>query len=329
MLDPATLPSGVGTMDEKAEKQAWRQSLAKLGQEKGFYRELGDNHTALFAKSGDTLVVTFDNLDHVFSNDDDRLPWGFNFIQSRGWSILGMMAHGWTWYREDAVLDFFDELRDSGFFAQFKRVIFYGASMGGYAAGAFSAAAPGAQVIMISPQATLDPGTAGWETRYKKARKRDFLGRYGSAPESVASASKIYLIYDPLAPLDRQHADLFTDPRIIRLQCRLMGHRIASAMQGMGILKQVVEQSIEGTLTEPQFYSMIRARREYHRYMKELLVQLQEKKRHYLVALLCAHYLSTRQGPKFRRAMKDAAKALEAEGKPVPAFTRRKSEETA
>lgn len=313
-------------MDEVEEKQAWRQSLAQLGHEKGFYRELGGKHSALFAKSGDTLVVTFDNLDHVFSHGSDRLPWGFKFIQSRGWSILGMMAHGWTWYRDDAVLDFFDELRDSGFFTQFKRVIFYGASMGGYAAGAFSAAVPGAQVIMISPQATLDPEFAGWETRYKKARQRDFRGRYGSAPESVRSASKVYLIYDPLAPLDRQHADLFTDPRIIRLECRLMGHRIASAMQGMGILKQVVEQSIEGTLTKTQFYKMLRNRREYHRYLKELLAQLQQRNRHYLVAVLCAHHLSTRGGPKFRRGMKDAVKALQAEGKPVPAFTRPKTE---
>jgi len=307
-------------MDEKTEKQAWRHSLAQIGLEKGFYRELGASHTALFARAGDTLVVTFDNLDHVFSHDEDRLPWGFKFIQSRGWSNLGVMAHGWTWYRENEVLDFFDDLRDSGFFSQFKRVIFYGASMGGYAAGAFSAAAPGAQVIMISPQATLDPGTAGWETRYKKGRKRDFQGRYGSAPDQMASASKIYLIYDPLAPLDRRHADLFTDPRIIRLKCRRMGHRIASAMQGMGILKQVVEQSIEGTLTEPRFYAMIRKRREYHRYMKDLLSQLQEKKRHYLVALLCAHYLSRRGGPKFRRALKEAVKTLESEGKPVPSY---------
>jgi len=32
------------------------------------------------------------------------------------------------------VHDFFDELRDSGFFERFKQVVFYGASMGGYAA---------------------------------------------------------------------------------------------------------------------------------------------------------------------------------------------------
>lgn len=111
---------------------------------------------------------------------------------------------------------------------------------------------------------------------------------------------------------------LFTDPRHIRLKSRLMGHRIASEMQGMGILKQVVEQSIEGILTEPRFYAMIRKRREYHRYMKDLLVQLQEKKRYYLVAPLCAHYLSTRGGPKFRRTLKEAVNALEAEGRPAP-----------
>ena len=50
------------------------------------------------------------------------------------------MAHGSTWYRDETVHDFFDRLRDQGFFRQFDRVVFYGTSMGGYAACAFSLA---------------------------------------------------------------------------------------------------------------------------------------------------------------------------------------------
>ena len=62
----------------------------------------------------------------------------------------------YLWLRNPAkmsapALAMLDELRDSGFFARFRRVIFYGASMGGYAAAAFSSAAPGATVILISP----------------------------------------------------------------------------------------------------------------------------------------------------------------------------------
>src|SRR6056297_3667996 len=87
---------------------------------------------------------------------EDRLPWGFSFIKEQGWSMLGVLAGGWTWYREPWVYEQFDDLQSSGFFKQFKRVVFYGASMGGYAACAFSPAAPGCDVVAISPQSTVD-----------------------------------------------------------------------------------------------------------------------------------------------------------------------------
>ena len=311
-------PTLVPVVSQAGDREAWRRELAEIGEENGFYRELGADHTALYVQSSDTLVVTFENLDHVFSHGTTRLPWGFHFIQSHGWSILGMMAHDWTWYRDEAVFDFFDELRDEGFFAQFKRVIFYGASMGGYAAAAFSAAAPGATVILISPQATLDSAVTPWETRYAKARHRDFNSRYGFGPASLASAAQVYLMWDPLARLDDRHAALFARPDIIRLKCRLMGHRIASAMQGMGILKKVVEGAIEGRLTDLEFYQLLRARRSYARYLRELLARLEKRDKTYLVALMCTHYLATRRGPKFRKALRAASAKLTAEGRRLP-----------
>ena len=144
----------------------WADTLAEMGEERGFFRQLGDQHNALYIKGDKTLVVTFDNLDDVRQNVEDRMPWGSQFISSRGWSSLGIGAHGWTWYRDEAVHDFFDELRDTGFFDQFDNVVFYGTSMAGYAATVFCAAAPGAKVLAMHPQATLDRTiTRGWETR--------------------------------------------------------------------------------------------------------------------------------------------------------------------
>jgi hypothetical protein len=42
---------------------------------------------------------------------------------------------------------------DDGFFDEFEQVIFYGSGSSGYAAAAFSVAAPGATVIAVQPQA--------------------------------------------------------------------------------------------------------------------------------------------------------------------------------
>jgi len=172
-----------------------------LAGENGFFTDCGD-HSFLFVPRGDVLVVTFDNLDIAMTKRDDRRPWGFGFIESQGWSMLGVMANGWTWFREEAVEREFDRLREEGFFARFRRVVFYGASMGGYAAAAFSAAAPGSVVFAISPQSTLDKSVVPWEKRYRKAWGRDFSGPYGDAAEASRAAREVHLMYDPYVAPD-------------------------------------------------------------------------------------------------------------------------------
>jgi pimeloyl-ACP methyl ester carboxylesterase len=301
--DPATTPEET--------REDWRARLADIGQKEGFFEDIGDQHSALFVRRGDTLVVTFDNLDHVYERGEDRMPWGFGYTTSRGWSVLGLMAHDWTWYRDEAVHDFFDRLRDDGFFDKFKRVVFYGASMGAYAAAVFSAAAPGATVICISPQATLDRDVTSWETRYHKAWKRDYNSRYGYAPNMIAQANKAYLFYDPTAPLDAMHAALFQSDNIVRMKCRFMGHRIASLWANMGVLKPVIEGCIEGTLTQTQFYRLMRARHTTPRYQHEMLDRLKAQNRHALLVRYCKHILSVRRGPKFRREMQNSRRILE------------------
>ncbi len=294
-------------------QEAWRDELRAMGEEHGFFEELGADHTALFVRKGKTLIVTFENLDHVYGSGE-RLPWGFDFVQAQGWSILGLMAHDWTWYRDNDVLAFFDRLAEDGFFAEFDKVVFYGASMGAYAACAFSASSPGATVVAISPQATLDRDIASWETRYQKAWKRDYNSAYGYAPDMIKDAEHLYLLYDPLEPLDAMHAALFRGPNITKLKCRFQGHRIASGLIKMGLLKRVVGGCVEGSMTRTNFYTMLRARHQFRRYMRELLLRIDEKKHPLLIALWAGRVLKEGNGPVFRRKLNAANKLLRKRG---------------
>lgn len=293
-------------------KSDWKGHLADLGEREGFFEELGDQHSALYVNKGDTLIVTFENLDHVYDFTDDRMPWGYGFVTGRGWSMLGMMAHDWTWYRDDAVFDFFDRLRDEGFFDQFKKVVFYGASMGAYAAAAFSSAAPGATVILISPQATLDREIAPWEYRYVKAWRRDFTGRYGYAPDLLNSAKDAYLFYDPRMPQDAMHATLFQGENIRRFRCKFFGHRMASLWVQMGVLKPVIDGCLNGTLTTTAFYTLMRKRHQTGRFMREFLDTLEAKGNPRRIAYYCEAVLKRRRGPKFRKALLNANAAMKA-----------------
>ncbi len=251
------------------ETDSWATIARRLAGPDGFYRDNPD-HSFLFIPRSDTLVVTFDNLDIAMNKRTDRRPWGFSFIEKQGWSMLGVMANGWTWYRDPWVWDQFDNLAASGFFKGFKRVVFYGASMGGYAACAFVAACPGADVVAISPQSTLDKALVPFETRYHTAWSRDFSGRYGDAAHVSHSAGRVTLLFDPYEPLDAAHVARFQNPNVMKLRTPLLGHRLGSSLQQMGILAPITLGALNGSLTEPEFYRIIRARKTFARYQREL-----------------------------------------------------------
>jgi hypothetical protein len=255
----------------------WSVIAKTLIGEDGFYTA-NDSHSFLFIpRNPETLVVTFDNLDIAMTKRDDRRPWGFGFIEKQGWSMLGVMAGGWTWYRDPWVSAEFDRLRDEGFFSRFKRVVFYGASMGGYAACAFSAACPGADVVAISPQSTLDRALVPWETRYKTAWDRDFTGPYGDASEASRSARRVTVLYDPYEPLDSGHVHRLTGANVVKLRTPLLGHRLGSSLSQMGILTPIILGALNGTLTEAEFYKILRARKDFQRYQSELFKRALER----------------------------------------------------
>jgi hypothetical protein len=282
--------------------ESWADIARTLAGTDGFYRE-NRYHSFLFMPRSDTLVVTFDNLDIAMEKREDRRPWGFSFIEKQGWSMLGVMANGWTWYRDPWVWAQFDNLRDTGFFAQFKRVVFYGASMGGYAACAFVAACPGADVLAICPQSTLDKSIVPWETRYYTAWGRDYSGPYGDAAVVSGAARQITLLYDPYEPGDAAHAARFTGPNVMKLRAPLMGHRLGSSLQQMGVLAPITLAALGGTLTELAFYRHLRARKTFRRYQTELFKRAMAKGRHGL-ARKVGRWVLTRGDNRFiRKAM--------------------------
>ena len=277
----------------------WSAIAHELADAGGFFTDCGE-HSFLYVPRGDTLVVTFDNLDIAMTKREDRKPWGFDFVEAQNWSMLGVMANGWTWFRDDAVTAEFNRLRDNGFFDQFSRVVFYGASMGGYAAAAYSAAAPGSTVFAISPQSTLDKALVPWEARYKKAWNLDFSGQYGDAAVTSQQAEKVHLMFDPYVAPDAAHAARFTGSNVTRWRCSLLGHRLGSSLSQMGILQGIARKSISGELDNRTFYQLLRKRRDFPRYQRELANLALERNRPDLAARVCKFVLSQRDDVFFK-----------------------------
>lgn len=280
-------------------KDEWLTKLEEVVDEHGYFQPLGDRHFATFVEDKPTLLVTFETLQGIQSRGDTGQPMGFELVRELGWSHLCLMSDGDTWFRDDAVYRYIDRLVDDGFFEDFQKVIFYGSGACGYAAAAFSVAAPGATVITVQPQATLDPRIAGWDHRFPHTRKMSFTDRYGYAPDMIDAADHAFVLFDPNQTEDAMHAALFARENVTLLRMPNMGSKLEPNLLNMQILYRILAQAGGGKLSSASFNDLYRARRNHKPYLLGLLHKLKGQKRPYLEALLCANVTQRMKAPRF------------------------------
>ena len=283
-------------------EQAWLARLDDLGDAHGDFAQLGARHFALSVDAGRDLLVTFGSVEEA-RRSPGALPRGLDHVTRNGWSVLAFLSRGDTWFRDVAVWRHIDRLTDDGFFEDFDRVLFTGAGPGGYAAAAFSVAAPGARVLAIQPYATLDPAIAGWDRRHLSQRRRDWTSRYGYAPAMLQGASRAWILRDPHQPLDAMHAALFHRPNVTTLPCRHAGPRLDAILQETGALPRLLDLAMESTLDLESFAQRWRARRGNMAYLRLLMQSLEAGGRRKRLIRLCRFGLGTADGPLYARKL--------------------------
>lgn len=225
----------------------------------GFIRNM-PRHCAVFLPRNDKLLVTFDHFGSIHSVPP-RLPWGHALTQEMGWSHLGNMTKQNDWFRHKDMFALYRDLRDQGFFKDFEEVVFYGASMGGYAACAFSIVHPGARVVAISPQTTLRKSIVPFETRFPEGRKLgQWSGPWVDAAQTVGKAASVKLIYDPWWGADASHAARFVGRNTEHYHTPFMSHRVPQHLKAMGLLSTVASRAIKGGLNPLKFRQLLRKR---------------------------------------------------------------------
>ena len=281
----------------------WATAIAEMAEEHGMFQPLGPRHFATFIDQSNTLFVSFESMGGIRALSPKAHPLGFSAVKDLGWSHLCVMCDGDTWFRDEEVYGFFDQLIDDGFFDEFDNVVFYGAGPCAYAAAAFSVAAPDATVLAIQPQATLDPGVARWDDRFVEMRRVSFTDRYGYAPEMLEAADKAFVIYDPNVQLDAMHATLFRAPNTELLELPYMGQAIQNRLMEMEILDDVIDLAGNGKLTRAAFYKMARARRDHRGYLRGLLYVLDQADRPKMAHWLCRNVCNRFSAPHFRKRL--------------------------
>ncbi len=295
--------NGIETSLADLGKAEWKAALIAQADAHGMSQELGKRHFATFIDKKATLLVTFETIQGIRALSETAQPFGFDMVKAQGWSHLCVISDGDTWFRDENVFAFFDQLIDDGFFEDFERVLFYGAGPCGYAAAAFSVAAPGATVIAVQPQATLSARMTEWDDRFVEMRRTDFSDRYGYAPDMLDAAERGFVLYDPRQTLDAMHATLFARPNVSRLRMPFMGGALQTQLIEMKLLYRLLSLAGAGKLTERKFFELYRARRDHMPYLRNLMAHLDQEERPYLTMLLCRNVTSRMWARRFRRRL--------------------------
>lgn len=293
-------------------KADWLAAVEQLCEKDGTFEPLGSRHYAAFIEKSPTLLVSFETLQGIPALSALAQPLGWEMMLQHDWSSLCIASNGDTWFRDPAVYSYFDRLIDDGFFDDFDTVIFYGAGPCGYAAAAYSVAAPEAQVLAVQPQATLDPRITEWDDRFTEMRRSDFTSRYGYAPDMLDGASAAYVVYDPRQQLDAMHAALFTRPNTHKLRVPHMGDAVQTDLLEMEQLTPLLLAIAEGTLDDPSFARMMRARRMHPPYLRNLLAALDAQERPELALMLARNVTTRMHAPRFARRLSASIAAQEA-----------------
>ena len=298
-------------------KRDWLAQLADITDKSGMFEVLGTRHFATHITAGRTLLVSFETIQGIQLHSDLGQPLGWDMVKTHGWSHLCLISDGDTWFRDPAVYALMDRLSDDDWFEEFDRVVFYGAGPCGYAAAAFSVAAPGAMVLAVQPQATLDPRVTEWDKRFTHMRRISFSDRYGYAPDMLDAAHRAFVLYDPAEDLDAMHAALFTRPNVTKLRLRHMGDALQGDLIKMALLEDLLRAVALDDLTTVGFARMARARRDHAAYLRNLLGHLDAAHRPYLAMLLCRNVVERMTAPRIKRRLEGLEKAA-AEGEFTP-----------
>ncbi|MGI3168123.1 phosphoadenosine phosphosulfate reductase [Pseudooceanicola sp. C21-150M6] len=309
-MTAAPPPADLSTIDLTGfDSASWREKLGEIAEEDGYYQPLDPRHFAAFLDRGPVLLVTFETMQGIRSLGEGARPLGWSLAQSEGWSHLLLACDGDTWFRHESIYRFFDRQVDDGFFEDFDRVVFFGTGPCGYAACAYSVAAPGSTVIAIQPQATLDPAVTEWDDRFADLRRMDFTSRYGYAPDMIDAADRAYLLYDPNETLDAMHVALFTRPNVTKLRLRYLGDGLQGKLMTMRRLLPLLRAAGRGDLSAATFAKLWRQRRNFLPYLRAVLNRLDADGRNDLAVRWCRGVTSIHNAPRFARRLRQTEDA--------------------
>ena len=205
--------------------------------------------------AGRPAVVTFDCY-------GDRRAWqeragfGADFFARAGIPAIHIVPAANAWYQHGSIGPALEAARAA--LAGASRVLAYGSSMGGYAAIRFADRVGADAVLALSPQYSIDPAKARFETRWLQESRA--IGWRAELDGPIRSSIRPVLVYDDCG-VDRRHARLIArDIAVRHIRVPHGAHPVGTVLLETGMLQTIVMAALDGTLDTAAAERAIRAR---------------------------------------------------------------------
>lgn len=239
------------------------------------FRVIGETSYLWYEPGSSTLVVPFDNLatlDHPYP----RQPWLARHLRQMGYALLGVQSQRKDWFRGTDVPVLLTALRENGFFEGFERIIFVGASMGGFGAINYAPLVPRATVLALSPQSTMNRNIAPFENRFPWAvRNSDWTHpRLLDAADAIPDIPQATIVYDPFEHADKAHAVRLSGPNVQLAPVPHATHEAVRTVMKSGAFEAMLREFIDTGRLGPAFRQAMRGRRKTRKWARAFVDNL-------------------------------------------------------
>ncbi|EPF93114.1 hypothetical protein [Acinetobacter gyllenbergii] len=233
-----------------------------------------DEHIrVIFLKgSSDTLVISFGDL---ISRAKGMSINAEKSLIKYQYNVIGIMPKQKSWFPKSSMLQMQQQIQP--ILQQFKGIVGYGGSMGGYAAIKYSNLLDMQKIVAFVPQFSIDPDVVE-DRRYAEFFDASIHQDMQIQADEVDSSREYIIVYDPYYAEDKEHflkiQPLLPNMHVIHLP--FTGHEALSVLASSQLLNDFVVKPFEITY----FYQRVR----------EVKKQSKFYYRHVLDALLPRHH---------------------------------------
>ncbi len=273
-----------------------------------FFQYEGETFYAnYYPKNTDNIIVTFQAYDKNVIRRN-KYGWGVRFLIEKDISILAIRPKENNWYRGEDLLDFMESDFIGEMLSAYKRHLFSGESMGGFAALVFSSIVAHSEVLAFNPQSTLNKDVVTWKIRFKEALEQDWTGRFSDA--NKLHLHKVFLVYDYYNDIDRMHAARIGGDEVKHLHLNHVGHSVTTSLVEARLLKNIMTMFLENCLNDTGFKAIQKSMKNLKSYQKKKIEYLIGCKR-YNDAIVTSNEFKNL--PDFANIFRDNAIKLEKE----------------